>query len=144
MKGWHGQSLRHSLAARGITTTEFKSDSKFRPGNGTIHIYDDDIPIGNVSIEIDEGGIDRYYNHWIPPRTAVLNMIKIYSGHRGRGFGRYLLKSAENYARDYGMDRIWAIHVVDEKFFKMNGYREVHVDEWFEGVRPSIYEKVLR
>lgn len=142
MKGWHGQSLRHSLAARGMITTKFDTINRYRKEpDGFMYIYDDDEPMGWTDIVMGEDRIRHIYGNGIPSRTAIIDGIRIYDQYQDKGYGRRLLKASENYAIDHGMKRMWIMGVVNRKFFELNGYREI--ESPIDCSKPT-YEKVLR
>ena len=152
MKGWHNESYRHSLAARGIVTTRFEPSSRLTHDDGEIYIYDRDVseyPIGNASLMMNRYTINKFYGDRIPDGVAVVHDVKIYPGYVRRGYGRKLLKGIEDRARAVGMERIWVVDVADctvRRLLESNDYESVWINpyDWIPGVIPEVYEKVLR
>ena len=95
MRGWYNESYRHSLAARGITTTRFVPDSRLIRNDGEMYIYDRDMseyPGGSASLMMNRYTINRLFGGRIPDRTTVIHNIKVYPGYVKKGYGRRLLK----------------------------------------------------
>ena len=142
LKGWFHDSHRHALAARGVTT-RFDPASRISR-NGFIYIQDDGDRLGWTDIYVDERSIARIYGDGaVPSGTAIMVGIRVYDQHQRTGYGRKLLEASEEYARDLGMKRIWAMSVVNERFFKMNGYERIDPGKRLYKMVGTIYEKVL-
>ena len=140
---WHRESARHSLAARGIITTEFGSINRFT-GNreGYLYIYDDGEPMGFIDILVDKDKINRIYEGLIPDDVAVVTAIRVYDQYQKSGYGKRLLLTAERYARKFGIKRIWVTSVANEGFFRANGYDRIYHPD-LTSKAGTTYEKVL-
>ena len=151
MRGWHRESYRHSLAARGIVTTRFEPSSRLIRDDGEMYIYDRDVseyPIGRASLTMDRHVVNRLYGSRVPDGVAVVHNVRIYPSYVKRGYGRKLLKGIEDRARAVEMERIWVMDVVDctvRRLLELNDYESVWIDpyDWIPGMIPEVYEKVL-
>ena len=144
MRGWFEEPYRHALSARGIITTRFDSINRFTgEREGFLYIYDDDEPLGFIDILVGRDRIKRIYGDGIPDDTAIVTAIRIYDQYQKLGHGKRLLTAVEDHASKFGMKRIWLMSVVNEGFFKLNGYERIYPDPDLTAKVGIIYEKVL-
>jgi GNAT superfamily N-acetyltransferase len=106
----------------------------------SVILYDNDIPVGLVMIAERERDGERIIN---------VNFFYVKPSNRGKGYGKELVKYADEYTRKHGYDRYFLrVSDINEnavKFYEHNGFERVEGrDIEFNGVTEFLYVKYLR
>jgi len=103
-----------------------------------------DLPTDDVDGKLEhffgagrEGRVDGVVGLELLSGVALLRSLAVDSEKRGRGMGRGLVKAAERYAREKGVQRIYLLTETAEGFFSSLGYKTIERSAAPEGIRGT-------
>ena len=98
-----------------------------------IVLFDDSHPVGVCRIFTDPGS-----------GRVMIGRVAVRKAFRGRGLGADIIKAAEKYAAESGINKIW-IHSQEQAagFYSTLGYKDIGIHDVEEGCPHILMKKVL-
>ncbi|MGE5108535.1 MAG: arsenic resistance N-acetyltransferase ArsN2 [Sphingobacteriales bacterium] len=87
-------------------------------------LKDEERIIGTAGLEIFED-------------CALLRSVSIVKEEQGKGFGKFLNESIENYARESGINCLYLLTTTAKDFFDKQGYCEIKRDDVPEAIKET-------
>ena len=109
MRGWYGESARHSLAARGNPTYYYKKDVGKNPGNFTPKFITGGDGMGREyhgyisAVDPETGKIVGRVTYVYYNDKTYIKHIEVVPDYRRRGIGTALVKELKKESSDLGM-----------------------------------------
>ncbi len=71
----------------------------------------------NEDLLVGTGGLELY------PPYALLRSVSVKPSERSKGFGKYLVRGIETFARNKGVEHLYLLTTTAASFFENNGYQ---------------------